>query len=99
MSNEIIRYSAGERLPVSREDRQSARRRQLMLSEGREVARMVDVVMAVAAHTMEQAVELDKHREHLAQGDPLRNMIMADFEETAFQQARAIQRGLFNEMR
>lgn len=53
--------------------------------------------MALAAKIMQGAVELDNVRQQLSGGDPVTAAMLADFQDVAFQKAKNIQRGLFND--
>ena len=50
----------------------------------------------MAAHIMEEAIQIDRLRRSLARDDISTNILLAEFEEIAIQQAKAIQRGLYN---
>ncbi len=75
-------------------DRRIAKKAQGVVDNVRLAALKADGVVALAGHIMEEFCELDGLRVRLAKGDLSKNMLMAEIEETAFQQVMKIQRGV-----
>jgi len=96
MNNEIMRQVRGEVVPASRDERRAAREAREIINAVRLRALQVDGAFALAAHIMEEAIQIDRLRRSLARDDISTNILLAEFEEIAIQQAKAIQRGLYN---
>lgn len=96
MSGELMRMTSGDIRP-RREDRDLIRQAKKAKDEVQLADFKAQGTFALAAKIMQSAAELDDIRQQLASGDPVRAAMLADFEVTAFQKAKNIQRGLFND--
>lgn len=95
---ELMRYSQGKQAVPPR-DRKLGKQGKEAYDEVRLRAMQVDGTMALGAHIMEEAIELDRTRLSLAGGDPILNGLLSDIEATALRQAKVIQQSLFNDWR
>lgn len=95
MNNELARKAKGE---------VSARRgEQQVVADARDIIQGVqlaaikaDGAMALGAHIMEGALELDQLRQRLCKGDTAMNLLLTEIEATTISQAQRIQRGAFD---
>jgi hypothetical protein len=96
MSSELMRMTNGDIRP-RKQDQELLRRANKVKVEVQLADYQAQGTFAVAAKIMQGASELDDIRLQLANGDPVKAAMLADFEVTAFQKAKNIQRGLFND--
>lgn len=92
---ELIGYSQGSQLVPAR-DRRVGKQAKQVYDDVRLRGMQVDGAMALAAHVMDEAVQLDQKRLALAGTDPVLNGLLSDIEATALRQAKSIQQGLFS---
>ena len=95
MHNDLIRYASGDVTP-RRTDRDVAQRAKDVYDETRLAALKVDAAMALGAHVMEGAAQLDAHRHALAGNDQQLNAVLCNIEIDTIRQAQTIQRQTFN---
>jgi phosphate-selective porin len=96
MSSELMRMTNGDIRP-RKQDRELVRQADKVKAEVQLADYQAAGTFALAAKIMQGAAELDDVRLQLAAGDPVKAAMLADFEVTAFQKAKNIQRGLFND--
>ncbi|MCA1702354.1 MAG: hypothetical protein LC808_03430 [Actinobacteria bacterium] len=85
-----------QRATAEAQQQVKARKTQEVYDHAHLTAMKTDASMALAAHVMEGALDLDNYRKELAQGDPATNLLLAEFESTAMQQVKRLQRSLYN---
>lgn len=99
MSGDIVRFPGGGGVEGRR--RNDYRKAvnistRVVYDEVRLTALKSDGAMALAAHIMQEATYLDRVRRELAEDDPVTANMLAQFEATAFEQAKRLQRGLYS---
>jgi hypothetical protein len=95
MHNDLIPYITGEARPRS-QDRALVSQARGVYNDVRLAALKADGAMALGAHIMEGAAQLDAHRRALAGNDPALNAILCEIELSTVRQAQIIQRQTFN---
>ncbi|PLS77622.1 MAG: hypothetical protein CYG59_22850 [Chloroflexi bacterium] len=104
MANEIDRFRQPQERGLSTifnrsaaaSQRDQARQMANVKQDVQVTAFKVDGAAAVAGYTMERAVQLDMQRRALADGDETLNSILIEIEVGFIQQAKSIQRRLYD---
>lgn len=95
MHNDLIPYATGELRP-RRDDREVVGRAKTIYDDVRLAAVKADAAMALGAHLMEGAAQLDAHRRALAGSNEQLNAVLCEIELNTIRQAETIQRQAFN---
>lgn len=96
MGKSLAAMASGDDLPSNRKERELAKQAQPLYDEVRLAALKVEGSMALAAHAMAKAAELDQVRRRIAGNDEVLNQVLAEFELEAVRQAKNIQAGLYS---
>jgi hypothetical protein len=95
--NELMQMATGQRRPVTRAERESARAASEVVNEVRLAAIEADGAMALAAHIMQGMVDLDEQRKSLMSNDPLLALMLGEIEATSVRQVKKIQNNLYTQ--
>jgi hypothetical protein len=95
--NDLMRTASGERRPLNRAERASARAAADVVNEVRLAAIEADGAMALADHIMYGLMDLDSQRKDLQGSDPLLALMLGEIEATAVRQVKKIQNNLYTQ--
>jgi hypothetical protein len=96
VNSELIIFGGADRPPLTRQEREEARRAAVVKGQVRHRRLQADGALALGAHVMDGLKELDNYRKQQAGDDVDINLLLGEIEAMTIRQVKHIQAALYD---